>query len=313
MRADFIVPRIFRLVERSFADGSGACLEILQHRGEAFEVRIGGERVDHRVPQRSLDQVGKHLDVVASRAVSFGYACIDIVLRIPCVFEGEFGQELRVVGRFLSDEGADGVQVLAGDVHRTHAEEEVEVHVGSRIVMHLDLLIVQTQSHGERQTVDEEVVQRRLVVDGSVQHRRFEPSGHRQRAVVYGEVHGRCGRVSAGEHGVGIVFDHRLHPVLAESHRRVRVQPLVESAHSSSPLPSASRLRLHDDFLAQRFRILLLHDRIDILFREVLVEVHPVVEILESRSAAQREVSALVFQVHSRVDQIPPVSAVVVV
>ena len=95
--------------------------------------------------------------------------------------------------------------------------------------------------------------------------------------------------------------------------RRVRVQPLVESAHSGSPLPSASRLRLHDDFFAQRFRILLLHDRIDILFREVLVEVHPVVEILESRGAAQREVSALVFQVHSRVDQIPPVSAVVVV
>ena len=98
-----------------------------------------------------------------------------------------------------------------------------------------------------------------------------------------------------------------------EGDGRVGIEPLVEGAGACGPLPAAAGFGLQHQFLAYGLGVLLLHHGVDVLFREVLVQVHVVVQELKARHAAQDEVVGLMLQVEAAVQQVAPVAALVVV
>ena len=155
---------------------------------------------------------------------------------------------------------------------------------------------------------------------GRIQDRRAELSRDDQLFavddVIESHFHGhRTGRY--GRHVfIGIGVDGRVQPVdsvFLESDGSLRVEPLVEAAHSGSPLPAASGFGFEDNFLAQCLGVLLLHHGIDVLFREVLVQIHVVTQVLEAGHTTQNEVVGLILQVQSGIQQVTLVAAGVVV
>ena len=124
-------------------------------------------------------------------------------------------------------------------------------------------------------------------------------------------VRGTCGELC--QSGIDVVFYQAADALIVEGDGCAGVQPLVESAHAGGPLPARAGVRLQYDFLAQGFCVLFLHQGIDVGFGEVLVQGHPVVQVLESGDAAQDEVPCVVFDAQSAVCQVAPVSAGAVV
>lgn len=112
---------------------------------------------------------------------------------------------------------------------------------------------------------------------------------------------------------VDVILDEALDSFFLESNRTVSLQPLIESAHSRSPLPAVARLRLQYKFLADGFRVLLLHDGINVGFGEILIQIHLVVQILETCHTAQDKVVCLMLQIQTSVQQVTLVTTGTVV
>ena len=112
---------------------------------------------------------------------------------------------------------------------------------------------------------------------------------------------------------IDIVFNQTLYTSFLESNRPVGFQPLVESAHSRSPLPAIDRFRFQHQFFTDSLGVLLLHDGINVSFRKILVQIHLVVQILETSHTAQNKVVCLMFQIQSTVQQVTLVATFTVV
>ena len=78
-------------------------------------------------------------------------------------------------------------------------------------------------------------------------------------------------------------------------------------------MPVASRFRFQHHFLREGIQLLLLNQVEQVLLREVLVEKHAVVQVLESGYGAQDELLRLVLYVDSRIQQPAAVGALIVV
>ena len=88
---------------------------------------------------------------------------------------------------------------------------------------------------------------------------------------------------------------------------------LIESAYSRCPLPTLARFRLQNQLLADGFGILLLHHGVKVLRSEILVQIHLVIQVLESGDAAQDEIVCLVLEVQAGIQQVTLVTAFVVI
>ena len=103
------------------------------------------------------------------------------------------------------------------------------------------------------------------------------------------------------------------HARFPEDNGRIGLQRLVETEGAGSPLPAATRAALQHDFLTEGVRALPLLQCIDVGGGEVLVYRHPVFQVLVAGDDAEGEVSRLMLQVQTCIQQVAIVAVVAVV
>ena len=100
----FVVPGIFGLVTGGFTYIRHLLLDgvHVNHLVYHLQVIVRCDGIYHRIAQYAGYQVGEHLDVVSPGTIAAGSSGIYIVPFAPFVLQGEFGQQLYVVRRFLA-------------------------------------------------------------------------------------------------------------------------------------------------------------------------------------------------------------------
>ena len=183
------------------------------------------------------------------------------------------------------------------------------------------MLVIQAHTHRKRKSFgSEQVIKGGLMEHGSVPDRSVKLALNRQCLSVDDiteyKIHSHRSHTDGWHIFISHTVYHTVQPcqsILTESYRSFCIEPLIESAYASSPLPAATGFGLEYQFLTYGLGVLFLNHSIDILLREILVQIHLIFQILKSRHTAENEIICLMLQIQSTIQQITFVSAFLVI
>ena len=330
MRAQFVVPRSFRLVTDGLHDVVivGRCV------WNVVAARVGLAAVSH---QFGVEDVGETLEVIAAGTIAFAEDCIDVrTLAVHFVGQAYLRQQLvEGVTALVLQDGREHVgSVFTHDVCR-------ERHVGPCAVVDADVAHVVAQAQRGRQAIGE--LQAALMEDAEVGLRQFECAGN----VQVGRVHrhsacslNRCGgSLVGGSHGSGFGHTtgyharcnaaghagedgvvHRCVDGCGDGRAKVtsevngsRVgQPFAREERTGCPLPTSLGVTLEGQFLGHSIHVLSLAHEVEVARRVVDVHQQVVMQMLVGGGGEEVEATGGILEVEACGEHIAAVARIAV-
>ena len=176
------------------------------------------------------------MDVVSARTITTADSRIDVVVRIEIILQREAGQQLGVVILQLSSHRIRTVVESKCQWIPPHRDAEVIAGCRTGIVVHREAFVVDTQTYGQRKSVNQQVVEGRPMEESQVSHRRTEVGIDRHAFTRDVDTHGRS-TVDVREDSVKHPFQHG-DTVAMEEHGTVRTHILIGNKCTGHPLPA---------------------------------------------------------------------------